>query len=178
LDVFDFIAFAKPSLMKFIFSPILLLVLFWLALSGHYTALLLALGAVSCVGVQLIAKRMQIIDHEGYPIHLISWRIVPYWIWLIKEILLSTMAVAKLILTPKDNLRQSVARLPATKMSDMEKSIYANSITLTPGTLTLEIDQSHIEVHTLRDDMLTMLQRGEMADRVRTLKNKSKVLTR
>ena len=51
----------------------------------------------------------------------------------------------------------------------MEKTIYANSITLTPGTLTLEVDKSNIEVHTLRSDMLESLERGDMADRVRRL---------
>lgn len=159
--------------MKFVFSPITFLILFWLALSGHYTTLLLVLGAISCIWVQLISKRMNIIDHENVPIHLAPWRIVPYWIWLLKEILLSTWAVAKMIVSPQSNISPKVIRLPVNGMTEMEKTIYANSITLTPGTLTIDVDQSELEVHTLRGDMLEPLVRGDMATRVKQMKTKS-----
>ena len=155
--------------MKFVLSPIVFLALFWLAMSGHYTILILGLGALSCYWIQLISKRMDIIDHEGVPVHLTPWRIVPYWIWLIKEIVLSTWAVSKMILSPNSSISPTVIQLPISGMDDMEKTIYANSITLTPGTLTLEVDKSNIEVHTLRSDMLESLERGDMADRVRRL---------
>ncbi len=159
--------------MKFIFSPIVFLILFWLALSGHYTILVLSLGAVSCLWVQLISKRMDIIDHENVPVHLAPWRIVPYWIWLIKEILLSTWAVARMILSPRSSIDPKVIRLPVDGMTEMEKTIYANSITLTPGTLTIEVDQSELEIHTLRGDMLEPLIRGDMAKRVSQVEIKS-----
>ncbi len=160
--------------MKFIYSPIVFLVVFWLALSGHYTALILILGAGSCIWVQLISKRMDIVDHDSVPIHLIPLRIFIYWVWLIKEILLSTWAVSKLILAPNINLNQKVVHLPADEMSDMEKTVYANSITLTPGTLTLEVENSKLEIHTLRGDMLEPLERGDMSNRVRLLESKPK----
>ncbi len=150
-------------------SPIVPLALFWLALSGYYTALLLSLGVVSCIGVQLISKRMDIVNHEGHPIHLQPWRIVTYWVWLIKEIVLSTWSVSRMILAPKLTISPKVVRLPAHGMSDLQKVTYANSITLTPGTLTLDISQSELEIHSLRGKMLEPLERGEMADRVRKL---------
>ena len=155
--------------MGFIFSPIVFLILFWLALSGHYTTLLLILGAASCFWVLMISRRMGINAHEGKPIHLVSWRIVPYWIWLIKEILLSTWAVSRMILSPGSSVRPQLAKIPANNMSDLSKVTYANSITLTPGTLTIEAEGDELEIHTLRADMLEPLKRGEMADRVRKI---------
>lgn len=155
--------------MKFLILPFWFLAMFWLALSGHYTALLLVLGAVSCIWVQRISRRMEIVDHEDYPIHLIPWRIVSYWFWLIKEIMISTWAVSKIILSPKSRINPKVVWLPADEMSDLQKVIYANSITLTPGTLTIEAENSRLEIHTLRGDMLEPLEQGDMADRVRKL---------
>lgn len=155
--------------MKFLILPFCFLAVFWLALSGHYTTLLLILGAVSCIWVLRISHRMKIVDHEDYPIHLIPWRIIFYWFWLIKEIMLSTWAVSKIILAPKSKISPKVVWLPTDDMSDMQKVIYANSITLTPGTLTIEAENSKLEIHTLRGDMLEPLERGDMADRVRKL---------
>lgn len=155
--------------MKFLILPFCFLAVFWLTLSGHYTTLLLILGAVSCIWVLRISHRMKIVDDEDYPIHLSPWRIIFYWFWLIKEIMLSTWAVSKIILAPKSRISPKVVWLPADEMSDMQKVIYANSITLTPGTLTIEAENSRLEIHTLRGDMLEPLERGDMADRVRKL---------
>ena len=157
--------------MKFLILPFCFLAVFWLTLSGHYTTLLLMLGAVSCLWVLRISHRMKIVDDENYPIHLIPWRIISYWSWLIKEIMLSTWAVSKMILSPKSRISPKVVWLPADDMSDIQKVIYANSITLTPGTLTIEVENSRLEIHTLRGDMLEPLERGDMADRVRKLEH-------
>ncbi len=117
--------------------------------------------------------RMDIVDHEGYPIHLIPWQILTYWIWLIKEILLSSWAVGKMILTPRLKIHPRVARLPVGEMGEVLKATYANSITLTPGTLTLEVSPSEIEIHALQKDLLESLERGDMLNRIRKLESTS-----
>ena len=155
--------------MKFILTPLIFLSLFWLALSGHYTGLLLSLGAASCIWVTLIARRMDVVDHEGHPVQNVSLRILPYYIWLGKEVILSSIAVARMILSSGARVNPEVIRLPVDGMSDMEKVIYANSITLTPGTLTIDVDGDWLEVHTVRGDLLEPLKRGVMADRVRRI---------
>ena len=155
--------------MKYFITTIVFLAIFWLALSGHYTALLLCLGAFCCIWVGLISRRMDIVDLEGHQIRLVSLRIIPYFIWLAKEIIVSSVIVARMILSPKIKLNPAVERLPAEGMSDMEKVIYANSITLTPGTLTLEVSDSWLEVHTIRGDLLDSLRQGEMANRIRMI---------
>ena len=74
----------------------ILLALIWLGLSGFFEPLLLSFGLISCVGVVLIAHRMDVIDHEGHPIHL-GWRILAYWVWLIWEIVKSNFAAARIV---------------------------------------------------------------------------------
>ncbi len=162
--------------MKSIIALLLFLLLFWLALSGHYNGLLLSLGFASCLWVALIARRMDVIDHKGHPVQKWSLRILityfVYLIWLGKEIVLSSIAVGKMILTNGARVNPEVVNLSVEGMDDMEKVIYANSITLTPGTLTVDIDGDWLKVHTVRGDLLEPLKRGDMADRVRKIYNR------
>ena len=67
----------------------------WLILSGHYTFFITTLGGLSCVLVVSIMKRMELIDHEGHPIHL-TWRAFTYIPWLIVEIIKANIDVVKL----------------------------------------------------------------------------------
>ncbi len=152
--------------MKIIAVPVVFLAAFWLALSGHYSALLIALGAGSCAFVCYIVLRMDIADQEGHPMYLASWRLIPYLAWLAKEIVVSSIYVARLALSPKLELHPDTAELDAQNMNEIEKVLYANSITLTPGTLTLDVSDKHLLVHTVRKELLEPLKRGEMASKV------------
>lgn len=143
------------------------LVLFgvWLLLSGFLKPLLLGLGAVSCLLVVLIAHRMDVIDREGLPIHL-GWRIVPYWLWLVREIVKSNIDVAKRIVDPKMPIDPVVIRTKASQESELGHAIYANSITLTPGTVSLQVSEGAILVHAISQEMADDLEAGEMDRRV------------
>ena len=160
-------------------TPIVLLVLFWVVLSlssisGHYPILLSVLGLFSCFWAVMIVRRMDIADDEGNTIKLISFKIIPYWIWLCKEIAVSCLGVAKLILFSPDKLKPVVENLPVDGMSDYEKVIYANSITLTPGTLTLDVSKDSLTVHTIQEDLLDSLREDEMSNRIRSAMAKGK----
>ena len=67
-------------------SALIALYVFWLLLSGHYTAFFLAAGAGSAIAAVLFSRRMDVIDREGHPIHLIWRALYSYWPWLAKEI--------------------------------------------------------------------------------------------
>ena len=82
---------------------------------------------------------------------------------------MSSVIVARMILSPKIKLNPAVERLPSRRNERHGKVIYANSITLTPGTLTLEVSDSWLEVHTIRSDLLDSLRQGEMANRIRMI---------
>jgi multicomponent Na+:H+ antiporter subunit E len=153
---------------KRIFHSISLgLVLFgtWLLLSGFLEPLLLGLGVVSCVIVVGIANRMDVIDHEGHPIHL-GWRILTYWLWLAVEIVKANLDVARRVLDPKLPIHPMLIRVKASQASELGQVIYANSITLTPGTVSMVVEDGEILVHAIAKEMAADLEGGEMDRRV------------
>ena len=143
------------------------LVLFgvWLLLSGFFEPLLLGLGVLSCVIVVLIANRMDVIDHEGHPVQL-GWRILAYWVWLAVEIVKASLDVARRILDPKLPIDPVLVRVKASQASELGQVIYANSITLTPGTVTMQVEGGEFLVHAIAREMAEDLEGGEMDRRV------------
>ena len=144
------------------------LAILWLLLSGHTELFLLALGVASVVFSVWVAKRLGIVDDEGHPIHVID-ATVRYWPWLMKEIMVANIDVAKAILKGDAAVSPSVFTTKATQTDDLGRTIYANSITLTPGTITIDMDGENVTVHALtqgtRDGVLT----GDMDRRVTAL---------
>jgi multicomponent Na+:H+ antiporter subunit E len=121
---------------------------FWLLLSGHYTPLLVGLGVASTVLVVYIAHRMDVIDREGVPLHL-GGRFWVYLPWLMKEILVSNINVARIILDPKLPIDPALGPFRASQATDLGRVIHAQSITLTPGTVTTSVDGQDFEIHAL-----------------------------
>ncbi len=137
----------------------------WLLLSGHYTPLITGFGVVSCLLSALIANRMDVNDKEGQPIYL-GPRILSYWGWLVGEIFKANVDVAKCVLFPKKYLRPSIFTVTASQKSDLGKVIYANSITLTPGTVTVDLDGDQVMVHALTEGSAEDVLGGDMDRRV------------
>ncbi|MEE8216319.1 MAG: Na+/H+ antiporter subunit E, partial [Acidiferrobacterales bacterium] len=127
--------------------------------------LLIGLGALSVLLVVTIALRMGVVDREGHPIHL-SPKALLYWPWLAWEIVKSNVDVARRILSPTLPISPTVIRLKASQKSELGKVIYANSITLTPGTVSIDIDGDKIEVHALTREAAQALRTGDMDRRV------------
>jgi multicomponent Na+:H+ antiporter subunit E len=121
---------------------------FWLLLSGHYTPLLIGLGVASTALVVLIAMRMDVVDHEGVPLH-VGGRFWVYAPWLMKEIFVANVEVARIILDPKLPISPIMVRFHGSQETDLGRAIYANSITLTPGTITTGVSGTELEVHSL-----------------------------
>ncbi|MDH3642360.1 MAG: Na+/H+ antiporter subunit E [Gammaproteobacteria bacterium] len=137
----------------------------WFLLSGSYVALLLALGFASSVFVVAIALRMHIVDRETHPIHLHS-AIVFYWIWLTWEIVKANIDVARRVLDPRLPMSPNLLRVKATQKTDLGRVSYANSITLTPGTVSVRVEGDSILVHALTREAAEVLAKGEMDRRV------------
>ncbi|MEH6526521.1 MAG: Na+/H+ antiporter subunit E [Sneathiella sp.] len=146
-------------------SLFLVLMAVWLLLSGHYTPLITGFGVASCLLTALIARRMDVIDHEGHPLHL-GPKIVMYWGWLLVEIFKANLDVAKCVLFPGKYLNPSLFTTKVTQTSDLGKVIYANSITLTPGTVTVDLDGDEVTVHSLTQSSADGVKNGEMDRRV------------
>ena len=146
------------------------LVLFatWLLLSGYFVPLILGFGVLSCVLVVLIARRMDLIDHEGHPIHL-GIRGFTYWFWLAWEIVKANLDVAKRIVDPQLPISPTLVRVKTSQKSELGQVIYANSITLTPGTVSLRIGFDEILVHAISREGAAELASGEMDRRATRL---------
>lgn len=137
----------------------------WLLLSGHYVPLLIGFGVISCIAVVWIGNRLDVIDHEAVPLHLrLGW--FGYIAWLGKEIVKANIDVAKLIVDPKMPISPTMIHVPATQKTEMGQVIYANSITLTPGTVSVELENGTILVHAITRDAAEGLASGDMDLRV------------
>lgn len=144
----------------------------WLLMSGHYTNLLLSLGAVSVVGVALLARRMQLLDREGAPFH-IALGLLTYIPWLVIEVFKSNLAVARVILSRSLPIHPRVVDFHGHQKTDLGRFIYANSITLTPGTITVRLDADGFRIHALTREALDGTEEGEMDRRVCRLEGAS-----
>lgn len=142
-------------------SLCILLAALWLSLSGFFEPLLLFFGVVSCLGVVWIAHRMDVIDREGHPLHL-GWRILAYWVWLTWEIVKANVDVALRIVNPRLPITPNMVTVKTTQASELGQVIYANSITLTPGTVSIAITDDEILVHAIAQEMSDDLLAGEM----------------
>ena len=136
----------------------------WLLLSGIYTPLLITLGAISSVLVAWIAYRMDVVDHEGFPIHL-SWKALTYWPWLIWEIIKANIDVSRVILKKEISVQPILFRTAAGQKTELGQVTYANSITLTPGTVSIAVGEGMIDVHALTTEAANDLKSGRMNKR-------------
>jgi len=137
----------------------------WLLLSGLFTPLLLGLGVASVILIVWVAHHMDVIDHEGHPIHLTK-RAFLYWPWLIGKIVKSNFQVARAIVTRDMPIKPSILKVRSTQKTELGQVVYANSITLTPGTVTIEVSKDIVTVHALTQDSAADLNTGEMDRRV------------
>jgi multicomponent Na+:H+ antiporter subunit E len=124
------------------------LLAFWLLLSGHYTVFMVLAGIGSSIAVLGAGRRMEVVDREGVPIDL--WRVVFfYWPWLAWQIVKSAWDVTKIILHPRLPISPTLVRFRPLQQSVVGLVTHANSITLTPGTITIEATDGEFLVHGL-----------------------------
>ena len=138
---------------------------FWLLLSGHYDLWFMGLGFISSASAVFLARRMGIVDAEGLPLDLVPG-LLRYAPWLFGTVIQANFDVARRILHPRLPITPTVIRVPAEQRTAPGRVSYANSITLTPGTISLEVSDDEIEVHALSVDAAEDLQSGEMGRRV------------
>ena len=144
----------------------------WLLWSGHFEPILLGFGVFSCVFVTFLNKKMERyegVSHENR----LGLRWVGYGPWLLWEIAKANWDVARIILKPSLPIKPRLMRIRASQKTDLAKVIYANSITLTPGTITLDVRDDKFLVHALSDEAAADLDTGEMDRRVSAMEGKS-----
>ncbi len=153
--------------MHYLFITVFLAV-FWVLLSGYFTPLLLGLGVLSVLLVVWFVRRMDRTDKEPgrfYP----GLSMFGYWLWLMWCVVKSNIDLARRIWHPKLPIQPCWCRLDIKVSSPLEKTLYANSITLTPGTLTTDVHDDHFMIHALSPEGIEELREGEMERRIQRL---------
>lgn len=141
------------------------LYLFWLLLSGFFTAFLMSAGAGSALAVVWFARRMYGAQPPGRRVHL-GLRAFTYGPWLLKEIAKSAWSVSRIVLDPRLPISPTLVRFRPSQKTEVGLVIHANSITLTPGTITIEADGGEFLVHGLTRDAAQGAVGSEMDARV------------
>ena len=142
----------------------------WLLMSGHYNGLLISLGVISVTFCVLLSHAINASDEEGLPTHIFA-RLPSYLFWLFGEIIKSNYATAKFILNGRSD--PEIFNVTATQNTAAGIATYANSITLTPGTVTMDINEDSAKdqflVHALHADFGEDVRSNDMDRRVTAL---------
>jgi len=151
-------------------SLALSLFVFWVLLSGYFTPFLLSAGVGAAIAVAWLARRMAVADREGHPIHFLR-AVLFYWPWLLKEIIKSGITVTRIVLSPSMPISPALVRFRPTQHTVTGLVTHANSITLTPGTLTVTAEDGEFLVHGLTVDGANGCVDSDMDRRVRALES-------
>lgn len=145
----------------------LILYVNWMIWSGKFDAFHLSLGGISCIIVtytthDLLFKRTQFSFRDIIEVI----RLFKYIPWLIYQIILANIHVASLVLNPKMPIDPKIIRFKTKLKKDISLTTFANSITLTPGTITADIVEGEYYVHALNKKVADDLLSGEMENKV------------
>lgn len=141
----------------------------WMLWSGFFLPLLLSLGIFSCLLVVYLTHRMGYFDNEVYALRF-GVRLFLYWGWLAKEVVRSSLEVARIVLSPSLPINPKIVEITATETHPVCQAMLGNSITLTPGTIALDVHQGRIQVHCINEAGVEDLLNGEMDRRVAALR--------
>ncbi len=145
------------------------LIALWLLLSGYWDkATLVAFGAFSVAVTLWFSDKADVVDGEGVPTSVFP-RILPYMAWLTLEIGKANFMVAREVLRPRIKLAPKLFRVPAAQPSDLTRTIFANSVTLTPGTVTVDVRERGLLIHALDESFADEKGITEMGTRVSRL---------
>ena len=142
-----------------------IMLIFWVIFSGMFDAFHLTLGVISCLLVTLMSHDLLISDIQKRRRFGKTARFLAYLPWLIWQIVLANFHVVRMVLQPSKIKPQIITFKPNLK-EDLAKVLLANSITLTPGTITMIIDGDEFAVHALDQAVADDLLSGEMEKRV------------
>jgi multicomponent Na+:H+ antiporter subunit E len=146
---------------------------FWLIMSGHYDLMHISFGIFSVLLVLLInypiRKHLFSLGEHSPALKLNLVRLLYYVPWLLWQIVVASLQVAYVVLHPKCPVDPSLLRFKTRLRNSSSKVILGNSITLTPGTITLDIQRDEFLVHSLMDISSTGIIDGTMPDEVAKL---------
>jgi multicomponent Na+:H+ antiporter subunit E len=149
---------------------LILLTVLWLIFSGKFDALHLGYGVLSIVLVMILCRGLVASrsDPEANEVFFrIRWpRAAFYPVWLLWQIVVANLQVAWLIVHPRMPIDPILLRFHSGLRSDLAKVTLGNSITLTPGTFTLRIEDDCFLIHSIHERLAAGLLDGSMQRQV------------
>lgn len=145
---------------------------FWAALSLEFTnPFLVASGVVSAVAVSALVWRRELAITDWNPAVLLR-ALGVYLPWLLGQVLAANVRVIRVVWSPRLPIRPRLVEVPCSLRTTTGIAVYANSITLTPGTVTVEVDEGRLLVHALTEQDAADLLSGDMQARVADLEER------
>ena len=130
------------------------LILFWFILSEQTSLFFISTAIFSIIITQLIDRKL-----FSTTSILFRWQWLAFCLQLIKEMLLSTFNVMKLIWLKPHAISPCRGWIDISSKTPLNQVIYANCITLTPGTMTMDIKDNKVLVHALTAEAMQELEK-------------------
>lgn len=157
--------------LKYMFGKVIIFVLLfacWFAISGETGAFYIISGIVSSLIVVSLTARMEMIPKLAVKIG-----IIPYWFWLAGQVAKSGFDVVLRVWGLK-GIAPVLEEVTTGQNTEIGDVIYGNSVTLTPGTMTIEVGNGKLLVHAISHRELDILKSGEMDRRVLAVAGRKK----
>lgn len=160
--------------MSFILTAIIMFV-FWMLLSGETGLVLLLSGIIASLFVAYMSHDLLIGKADIRLGFVRILRFIKYLPWLLWQVMLSNIDIAYRTLHPKMPISPNIVSLKNEFKTEMGMVILANSITLTPGTVTIEVNEREFIVHAIAQDVADGLISGKMQERVKKIEGTESV---
>ena len=143
------------------------IVILWLVLSSMFLPLMISLGILSALVTTYILFIMNVFSSKDAAVSINLVKMTAYIFWLFKEIIISNFKVCWLIIKPRHKVTPIIGETKSELSTDFTTTIYANSITLTPGTITIDINDNMLTVHSLDEKFKTSLDSRVMYEKIK-----------
>lgn len=147
------------------------LCLAWVVFSGLLEPYFLVAGLICVILSMLCLHKMQLLQCEVCASYYTP-RMITYILWLVREVAKSTWDVTKVIWKPKLPINPVLSTTPMKQHTYLDAALYGNSITLTPGTISVSVDHNTILVHALDEESIESLEKGKMNEKILSLSDK------
>ncbi len=160
--------------MRFLLTAIIMFI-FWISLSGEFSVILILSGVISSLLVSYWSHDL-LLGNANIKLEIVRIiRFLKYLPWLFVQIVISNIDLAYRTLHPKMPINPRVISFKNEYKTELGMVTLANSITLTPGTVTINVDKDEFIVHAITEDSAKALNSGEMQARIKKIEGEDNV---
>tara|TARA_B100000131_G_C17965111_1_gene552032 strand:- start:430 stop:912 length:483 start_codon:yes stop_codon:yes gene_type:complete len=155
-------------IMRFVLTALIMFA-FWIFLSGKFSLILLLSGLISSLLVSYMSNDLLIGNSDIRLGFIRTIKFIRFLPWLLWQVVLANIDLALRTLHPKMPINPILINIKNDLKSDLGMVILANSITLTPGTVTIDVNKNEFLVHVISEKAAQSLISGEMQMRVKEI---------